>query len=207
MQPLFLFHFIMKNALIVFCKAPLLLEVKTRLADSVGPKNALYFYQKLLNHTLAVSVSKNWQRVICYNKPFTNPLFIENDTFSIQKGSHLGEKMRHAFLELFQLNYTKIVIVGTDIPELSTTLIQEAFEALNSHEVVLGPTKDGGYYLLGLKKLHHELFAEEIPWSTPLVFEKTRQICQAKKLSLYELKLLSDIDDYTDLQQHKNFFK
>lgn len=197
----------MSQALIVFCKAPVLNEVKTRLAHSVGPKTALYFYQKLLEHTLTVTHSANWTRIISYNKPFHHTRFTDNDSFIVQKGIDLGAKMEHTLSEAFKQKHQKVIIVGSDIPELTNEVICEAFNALNAHDVVLGPTKDGGYYLLGLKRIFTEFFASTIPWSTPKVFEKTTQICLENNLSYFTLQQLSDIDNQTDLQQHKNFFK
>src|SRR5690606_30334493 len=89
-----------------------------------------------------------------------------------QPAGDLGYKMKQAFETAFQQEYNAVVIIGSDCLELNQQLIERAFDALEKHEVVIGPAKEGGYYLLGMKQLHASLF-ENKAWSTSEVFPST----------------------------------
>ena len=109
--------------------------------------------------------------------------------------------MATAFKELFDLNYDSVCIIGSDCYELNSEIIEEAFQKLEKNDAVIGPTFDGGYYLLGMKALHPEIFQNK-NWSTETVYSDT--ITDFKKLSLTYSNLvkLSDIDEEKDLPQH-----
>jgi hypothetical protein len=92
----------------------------------------------------------------------------------------------------------RVVLIGTDCPDLNNQLISQAFDSLKSHDLVLGPARDGGYYLIGLRRLIPELFAE-ITWSTAEVLSQTQSIAQNLELTIAYLPLLSDIDRPEDL--------
>ena len=163
-----------KKAIILFTKNPELGMVKTRLAKTLGNEKALEIYKKLLQHTQTIVSNIEVDKFVFYSDKI-----IENDAWlngvyykKIQKGVDLGERMKNAFQELFELNYNSICIIGSDCFELNSPIINQAFQNLKTNEIVIGPTFDGGYYLLGMNKLNFELF-ENINWSTQTVFEET----------------------------------
>ncbi len=108
--------------------------------------------------------------------------------------------MQNAFAYAFTQGYEKAVIIGTDCLEISPAIIMNSFVYLNNYDIVTGPAKDGGYYLLGMKKLHAQLF-QNISWSTKEVLNQTIAICESLKLSLHLLPELSDIDDEDDFKK------
>jgi len=117
-----------------------------------------------------------------------------------QAGNDLGERMELAFEESFKAGYKKAVIIGSDCPELTVTIVQQAFQELDLHHIVLGPATDGGYYLLGMKELLSDLFRDK-PWSTDRVMDAT--VKQADKLGKHVklLPQLSDLDSLEDLRE------
>ncbi|MEX0895291.1 MAG: TIGR04282 family arsenosugar biosynthesis glycosyltransferase, partial [Balneolaceae bacterium] len=112
---------------------------------------------------------------------------------------NLGKKMERAFSSVFNSGYGKIVLIGSDCPTILTRHIEEAFEKLESHDTVLGPSSDGGYYLIGLKELNTSLFQDK-PWSSSGLYEQTLTELQDSSLSYCELEELNDIDTADDLE-------
>lgn len=192
----------MNNQLIIFAKNPVLGKVKTRLAATLGNEKALEVYKELLAHTCDISSKVNAQKVVFYSD------FIEKDDLwgkadfdqAIQNGEDLGKRMSNAFKEVFNTFDGKVIIIGTDCKELSTEIIDQAFNALEFVDIVLGPALDGGYYLIGMKSLNENLF-ENIAWSTSTVLEQTVGQINTRKLSFLLLKALSDIDTEEDLKR------
>lgn len=193
-----------KNLLIIFTKNPELGKCKTRLAKSIGDIAALEVYKKLLQHTAKVTQDLSADKAVFYN---IEP--IDQDDFSssyfskkTQRGNDLGEKMSNAFQEAFQNNYEKVVIIGSDLYDLQTRDIEEAFLQLTHNDYVIGPAKDGGYYLLGMKKFTPEVF-QEINWSTATVLKETLHILKNKKVALLSQK--NDIDTIDDIKNIEVF--
>ncbi|HEV2146923.1 MAG TPA: TIGR04282 family arsenosugar biosynthesis glycosyltransferase, partial [Longimicrobiaceae bacterium] len=115
-----------------------------------------------------------------------------------QREGGLGERMRGAFEEAFAAGYRRVVIVGSDLPGLSAGLLRRAFALLDAHEAVLGPARDGGYYLLGLRRPVPELF-EGIAWSTGEVFAATVARLRQARIEPALLETLADVDEVEDL--------
>ena len=194
-----------QNALIIFIKNLVQGKVKTRLAAKLGDDKAFEIYQMLLAHTFNITNSLNCDKYVFYSD------FIEqHDDWSkhgytqiLQRGNSLGKRMQNAFSQLvecnnsFDRNYDRAVIVGSDCAELQSFIIEDAFKALNKVDVVVGPASDGGYYLLGLKKMYEDLF-RDIRWSTSTVLNETLAVCAAKGLSVHLLPILNDIDEEDD---------
>ena len=197
------FHFPRSTkALIIFTRNPQLGKCKTRLALTVGEQSALDIYTYLLKHTAQTTTAVKADRFVFYSEEI-----IENDIWNpsyfskkLQQGQDLGERMAHAFQQVIGLGYTKVLIVGSDLLDLTPSIIDQAFDALNTHEVVFGPAKDGGYYLLGLQKLIPQLF-ENKTWSTDTVLESS--LNDLKENSVFLLKELNDIDTFEDLKPYK----
>ncbi len=190
-----------KYSLLVFIKNPEKGKVKTRLAQSVGDDKALEIYKRLLQHTRKITLQVDASRYLFYSQE------IKEDDWSstmfnkkLQIQGDLGDKMNHAFSVALKES-SAAVIIGSDCAQLDAVIIQEAFQMLESHDVVIGPTLDGGYYLLGMRALHTKLFID-MPWSTSEVYRKTKQCLKDENLSMFELQTLSDIDYIEDWNRY-----
>ena len=195
-----------KNLLLVFTRNPELGKVKTRLAKTIGDQQALDIYKLLLHHTKKTIHNIDCHKAVYYSETIQKNDIWDNSKFQkhIQNGMDLGDRMYNAFKDAFYKDYEKVVIVGTDIFELQPKLINEAFKALDNHEAVIGPAKDGGYYLLGLKKLLPEIFKNK-KWGEETVFKETMQ--DLNYVDVHLLDELNDIDTYNDLKQHQELLK
>ncbi len=190
----------MNSLLMVFVKNAVLGTAKTRLAASVGDKKALEIYEFLLKHTAYIASGVPSDRQVLYNR------YIEQyDMFSaarfekkMQIKGGLGEKMLAAFQNAFGAGYEKIVVIGSDCFELNENILKNAFKALDKHDFVLGPAKDGGYYLLGMRQIESVIFKNK-KWSTDRVYTDTVIDLEALGYSYFELPRLSDIDVLEDL--------
>lgn len=194
----------MKNALIIFTKNPEAGKVKTRLAATIGNDAALAVYVQLLSHTVSITDELPSDKFVFYSSHIMQEDIWDNKHFfkQLQSGHDLGERMKNAFTDIFQQDYNKIVIIGTDCPHLNPEIILNAFAYLDLHDVVIGPAEDGGYYLLGMKQLHPQLF-ENISWSTDAVLTETQITCDDLQLDYYLLPTLKDIDEEKDLVHFK----
>jgi rSAM/selenodomain-associated transferase 1 len=195
-----------KNLLIIFYRNPELGKVKTRLAKTLGDEKALAIYLKLSSHTRAITENLAIDKVIYYSNFVDTEDVWPNTTFQkkLQNGNDLGEKMNNAFVEGFQSGYERVCIIGTDCLELSKDIIQQAFDQLVCYDAVIGPAKDGGYYLLGMKKPMPELFKNKA-WSSDTVATDTIQNFKDLSLSYAQLAVLTDVDEEKDLPS--NFVK
>ncbi|MDZ7758466.1 TIGR04282 family arsenosugar biosynthesis glycosyltransferase [Rhodohalobacter sp.] len=189
-----------KNELIIFVKNPVEGEVKTRLASSVGDEKALEVYQQLLKITARETAGVKADKLVSYSKYVEESDDFEEDIFekSVQIKGNLGEKMKHAFRSGFDQGYHRIVLIGSDCPKISQSLIDEAFEKLSDADSVIGPSDDGGYYLIGLSRFMPEIF-DDIEWSTSSVFSSTVKALDDMKATYHVLKKLNDIDTESDL--------
>ena len=115
-----------------------------------------------------------------------------------QATGDLGDRMKSAFYDAFQLNFSRVVMIGIDCPDLTINLLQDAFTGLKNHDLVLGKAADGGYYLIGLKQVIPELF-QDIPWGTSQVLSFTQKIAEKLNLTTHLLPTLSDVDRPEDL--------
>ncbi|MGA9639452.1 TIGR04282 family arsenosugar biosynthesis glycosyltransferase [Flavobacterium sp.] len=194
------------KALIIFTRNPELGKVKTRLAKSIGDPQALQVYKDLLQHTM-----EQTQNLDSDNYVFYDTKVIENDIWNsdiyfkkVQAKGDLGNKMQMAFEMLFDLGYQKCIIIGSDLFDLKTAIINKAFDSLDIKEVVLGPAEDGGYYLLGLNQSNTAIFQNK-PWGTSTVLEMT--LNDLKQHSVHLLETLNDIDTIEDLERSNYILK
>ena len=190
------------EALIIFVKNPVLGKVKTRLAATVGKQQALIIYQQLLKHTCLLTFQLSCQKHVFYSH-FIPTLPDEWENHPHQKHLQtntpdLGKRMADAFEQLLK-TATKVLIIGSDCYQLNSNIIEQAFLQLDTHDIVLGTATDGGYYLLGMKQMHHLLFINK-QWSTNTVANSTLADFEKLGLSYYLLPTLSDIDTYKDWQ-------
>ncbi len=203
----------MDNALIIFIKNLIKGKVKTRIARTVGDDEALAIYLQLSeitrNNALLLRGIKTYlfyDDFIEKNDDWSNDYFEKH----LQTGKDLGERMLNAF-DLVLKTHTSTCIIGSDCPTLSVEIIQQSFEQLADYDSVLGPSTDGGYYLLGIKKdrfqgknkelslltaLHH-LF-DDMVWSTEHVLSNTLKRIEENHQTVYLLPELTDIDEEAD---------
>lgn len=189
----------MKNTLLIFIRNPLLGSVKTRLARTLGDAEALRIYQILLEKTRIAALDCAVERCLLYSD-----FVAENDAWMpesfqkmIQQPGDLGERMEAAFQKAFEAGSHKVAIIGSDCPELSGAILQQAFELLDTADFVLGPVPDGGYYLLGMKAMEPSVF-HQIEWSTETVREKTLERIAASGKTCALLPMLMDVDTEED---------
>lgn len=189
-----------KNLLIIFYRNPELGKVKTRLAKTLGNEKALAIYLHLSSHTRAITENLLVDKAIYYSNFVDTEDAWPNSAFQkkVQTGNDLGEKMQNAFATEFNNGYEKIVIIGTDCFELTTEIIQQGFDSIQRYDAVIGPAKDGGYYLLGMKKLIAELFIDKT-WSSDTVAADTIQNFKDLGFSFAQLPILTDVDEEKDL--------
>ena len=190
-----------KNALITFIRVPELGKVKTRLAAELGNHEALRIYRLLLDHTRGVCLGVDASRYLYYATTPTKDSWSEIDFIKkAQHGLDLGERMANAFQDAFVLN-DKVVIIGSDCPQLSSSIIEDTFETLDHKNVVIGPTYDGGYFLLGMDSFYPFLFSN-VEWSTDKVFAETKKRLIEKDISFEVLNPLGDVDYAKDWNEH-----
>lgn len=197
----------MKNLLIIFVKNPELGKVKSRLAKSIGDVNALWVYKKLLKITKKIVIDLEFDKRVCYSDRIEREDLWNNDIFqkTLQKGDDLGLRMYNAIQDASIDSYQKTCLVGSDTIELTHKIMVKAFRFLDDHDIVLGPSFDGGYYLIGMKSPTKALF-ENIRWSTEVVLAETIDTIRKLKLTYALLPTLNDIDKIEDInERHKNF--
>ena len=189
----------LSNVLLIFIRNPLLGKVKTRLARTVGDEEALRIYHILIEKTRRAALGVQVERWLFYSDFIdTNDDWPEMDfQKKIQSTGDLGERMEQAFRVAFGAGAKKVVIIGSDCPELTGEMLQAAFDKLDGADFVLGPVPDGGYYLLGMKELEPAVF-QGIEWSTATVRARTLEKIAAAGKSCALLPLLSDVDTAED---------
>ncbi len=189
----------MKNQLlIVFAKNILLGKVKTRLAKTVGDEAAFEVYK----HLVEITENETKKLINCDVHIYFSDVIIESKWPScekfVQEGVDLGERMLNAFKNGFNLGYSSVIGIGTDLPDLNAKIMQEAFDKLQNHATVFGPAEDGGYYLIGMNKLYPEIFQKK-PWSTDQLLDLTLDELSCNNVSFTTLEMLNDIDTIEDL--------
>lgn len=189
-----------KELLLIFTRNPELGKIKTRLAKGVGDQSALEIYKFLLNHTAEVTKRLEVAKEVWYSEDIWKKDIWDNEVFTkkMQQGESLGERMQHAFKEGFENGFEKIIVIGSDLYDLKTEDLLEAFEKLDISNYIIGPAQDGGYYLLGMKKPLYKVFKNK-SWGTPTVFSETMEGLKGEEVILLETR--NDIDTLEDLKE------
>lgn len=187
-----------KNLLIVFVKNIKLGKVKTRLAKTIGNQEAFMVYKILVDKTEEATKHLLVDKYIYFSYEVISTKW-PNDFKTVQKGVDLGERMKNAFKDGFYKGYKNIILIGSDLPDISESIITKAFEELSRNDIVFGPAEDGGYYLLGMKQLYESIFDNK-PWSTPELLDETMKELKSQTLSVSLLETLNDIDTFDDLK-------
>lgn len=182
--------------------------VKTRLAASIGEEKACDLYFAFLNHSIKKLSTVGTDRRLVYSPPEQETSFrgIIPDSWGLypQSVGSLGIRMRSFFNDQFNLSKTpgqgvrKVIIIGSDCPQIKSSLVERAFEDLNRSSVVIGPSVDGGYYLLGMRERCFDIFTE-IEWSTPTVLASTIAHLERQGIEFTMLEPLADVDELNSL--------
>ena len=205
----------MKSALIIFIKNPILGKVKTRLAATIGDEKALLIFHYLLNHTFQITKDLEVDKYLFYSDFIEINDFWPNEIYQKRlqnQSSDLGERMFSAFKELVDRGYQKIVIIGSDIFENTSKIIQSSFDFLSSTQTVIGKAVDGGYYAIGFnfEKIDSETFLQKIflnkTWSHELVATVALSVIDSFSFTCNFLPTLTDIDTEKDLKLFSSLY-
>ncbi len=193
-----------KNLLLIFTRNPELGKCKTRLAATIGDESALEIYKYLLAHTAELTATVNAAKQVWYSEEIWKDDVWDNTIFDkrLQEGSDLGIRMANAFQEGFEKGFERIVIIGSDMYDLSSRDLDQAFEALKLKDFVIGPAEDGGYYFLGMTKFNTAIFQNKT-WGTESVLKDTLADLTDENIQLFEAK--NDIDLYEDVKDIEAF--
>jgi len=194
----------MKNlyALIIIAKYPEKGVVKTRIRG-LSDEQRVELYTRLLNDTMGkLSLIPGVDTYIAYAPENTKEYFSRFNVglIPLSEGD-LGQRMYEAFHKTFQKGYKKISLVGADIPDLSKSIIIDSFKQLSDSDLVYGPARDGGYYLVGMRKLIKDVF-NDVPWSSPRTLETSMNNARQAGYSIGLITVLSDIDTFEDAKKH-----
>jgi rSAM/selenodomain-associated transferase 1 len=194
------------SALVVFMRTPRPGKVKTRLARSLGDEKAAEFYRICTDTTLKEigQLSQEVARYISFAEPVSKyemrRLVDLGFKVEVQEGESLGQRLCKTFSRVLESGALKVVIVASDVPDLSASVMTEAISSLDNSDVVIGPCYDGGYYLIGMKELRQQLF-HDISWGTELVYQQTLDAARKNGLTVRQLPILIDIDTEADLRR------
>ena len=191
--------------MLFFIKDPGKGGVKTRLASAIGDKLAVKLYKRFLLEMLFTLNRGTFLVYLCYypESPLSNlkDWLGDHYLYMPQTGENLGERMKNGFAEAFSMSFKRVVLIGSDIPDLPLEFIEDAFKSLDEKDAVVGPSFDGGYYLIGFtNKTFSPRVFDGIHWSTGSVFEETLKVLKQEGLTVHTLRPLRDIDTVEDLR-------
>jgi rSAM/selenodomain-associated transferase 1 len=194
----------LSRCVILFVKYPEKGRVKTRLSAGLGNEITQNLYKCFVSDLIGTLEKKRYTFKIAFYPPGSNKKIISwlgpEHSYITQVGRDIGERMETAFKETFLEGFNEVLVIGTDIPDITPSVIDKAFEALRNHDAVIGPCFDGGYYLIGFRK---KTFLSDtfkgIQWSTEGVFKDTMGVFMKKGYKVYVMPKLRDIDRIEDL--------
>lgn len=189
---------------IIFVKNLDIGTVKTRLAKTIGDYGAFEVYSELVKLTEHVTLNLEEDVKVYFSKKVFSDLW-PNTSKHVQLGDNLGDRMLNAFTDGFDQGYDKIILIGSDLPDLNEQHIKKTISYLDNNDVVFGPADDGGYYLIGMNTLIPNIFKDK-PWSQPNLLKVTLQELDELNHSVATLENLNDIDTYEDLIE-STFYK
>ncbi|AZQ42824.1 TIGR04282 family arsenosugar biosynthesis glycosyltransferase [Nonlabens ponticola] len=194
----------MTNCLIIFTRNPELGKGKRRLAATLGDEKALEIYKFLLDHTRSITKNIYGVKQVWYSERVHKDDDWDNLAYEKyqQQGNDLGERMRFAFEQALE-RHQSVIIIGSDMYDLTALEIDDAFKKLNEKDAVIGPAMDGGYYLLGFRdKIPNGIF-ENKDWGTSTVLEKTLKDLEGLDYAMLEER--NDVDTEDDVKDHPDF--
>ncbi|MCX5806104.1 MAG: TIGR04282 family arsenosugar biosynthesis glycosyltransferase [Proteobacteria bacterium] len=190
---------------VMFVKSPERGMVKSRLAATLQEVVVPDLYKFFVSDTMGMLAQGGYPLIIFFYPPESKQKIIQwlgnEHTLFPQTGNDLGERMKNAFKTIFSQGHSPALLIGSDSPDLPALIIDEALTSLKDHDAVVGPSYDGGYYLIGFRT---ETFLprafDEIPWSTPGVFVQTLDVLVKANLRVHILPKWRDIDTFADLK-------
>ena len=190
------------DALIIFVKNPELGKVKTRIAKTLGDEKALQIYLALQRHIRNITINLHLVKLLYYGEYIPDKDDWDESIYlkKLQSDGDIGQRMYHALNEALQ-SFERVVLIGSDIAQISEEIILKAFKKLDGSDVVFGPALDGGYYLIGLKEVKEKLFSN-IQWSTNTVLKQSILNAQELELEVSFVDELSDIDYAEDWKKY-----
>ena len=193
-----------RQRVLLFIRVPEIGRVKTRLAKRIDTKTTLALYRCFVEDILETLAAGGYGTTVFFTPadkgPAVQAWLAENTHIQPQTGKNLGQRMRNAFLSTFATQVDQAVLMGSDFPDLDIRIIREAFYALQKRDVVIGPARDGGYYLIGFRKnaFREDVF-QGVDWGTDRVFQQTLGQIRNADLGSHTLPVWQDIDTYEDL--------
>lgn len=195
-----------KDVLVIFTRYPIPGATKTRLIPALGESGAAELHRRMVEHTIGEVRQLSKETELLVEVQYTGATrellasWLGTDLeLCEQVEGDLGKRMSSAFSRHFRNQTERMLIIGTDCPQLSVKILKEAFNLLVKHDVVIGPAYDGGYYLIGLRQPVPELF-DNVPWGTAEVLSCTVDIVNRFGLSYALLEQLHDVDRPSDLK-------
>lgn len=194
-----------KPTLLLFIKAPVKGQVKSRLAAAIGEEAALEVYENFILDSIETAKRSGFPYRICYypfaDRAALSGLIGRELSFMPQEGHDLGARMENAFRRTFAEGFTSALLIGSDIPDLPSAAVQNAFESLKKNDVVIGPAADGGYYLIGFNNNSFlpRIF-QGIAWGTNTVFQRTLDILMGASFRVHSAPEWKDVDTINDLR-------
>jgi rSAM/selenodomain-associated transferase 1 len=192
------------DCLIIFVKQPEKGKVKSRLSVALDEHTVLDLYKCFVEDLLQTVKESSFKPVIAFypaDKGDSVRSWLGSEyRYVPQTGDELGERMKNAFLRAFAQGYSRVVLIGSDFPDLPAEIIKDAFASLNDHNAAIGPAWDGGYYLIGFRDggFSSRIF-DDIPWSTAAVFARTMEILREEGCEVRQLRIWRDIDRPEDV--------
>lgn len=188
------------NLLLVFARTPLAGEVKTRLFSHLTPQEACALHCAMIEDTAELAVSFPGRRLILFSGEVPSMALPAGLETGRQQGEGLGARLAVAFQEGFLSGARKVLAIGSDSPHLPPERLREALEALDTFDLALGPTDDGGYYLIGLRKFAPEILSG-VEWGTGRVLEQTLRAAERAGLGSFVMAPFYDLDEWKDLER------
>ncbi len=203
----------MTETLVIFTRYPEAGKTKTRMISALGADGAAKLQQEMTEHTLNTAKKLKFCHDLAIevhfvggNKQSMTAWLGQEIKYIPQVSGDLGYRMHSAFKHTFSLDNQRVVIIGTDCPDLNQVILKDAFDSLHKQDLVLGRAQDGGYYLIGLNHPIPQLF-ENINWGTEQVLTQTQAIAQQLNLKVNYLPYLSDVDRPEDLAIWQKYSK
>jgi rSAM/selenodomain-associated transferase 1 len=193
-----------KNGVLVFIKSPETGKVKSRLSTSIDKETVIKIYKLFVKDILQKLEKIPYDIIICYHpkkaideiKKWLGPDYL----YIPQAGKNLGERLKNGFIQGFEIGFSKLIAIGSDSPDMKLDFFNDSFKKLDFYDTVIGPSKDGGYYLIGFsKKSFYPKAFNDIPWSTEFVYEKSLESLKKRNLKTYILPIWYDVDTVEDL--------
>ena len=201
----------MKKKLIIFTRYPVAGHTKTRLIPTLGAAEAADLQRWMSERTIQTALKLTSESSIAVEIHYASGSLAQmqnwlgpDRNYREQGHGNLGDKMSQAIAVSFEEGYQQVMIIGSDCPSLSPQIITQGFTSLTDHDMVLGPAKDGGYYLIGLTRPCPELFKNR-PWGSKLLLADTIAAAQQLALKFYLLEELADVDRPEDLNYFSNY--